>query len=78
MCCCFASSHESRVLAHVQAAEGNTAGRAERGYTTNACQLPSGAIGFGSYPGKKGTISTAKHAGKSLAGKCRFIFSNRQ
>lgn len=35
----------------------------------------SGVIGFGSYPGKKGTVSTAKHAGKSLAGKCRLIFS---
>lgn len=35
----------------------------------------SGVIGFGSYPGKKGTVSTAKHARKSLAGKCRFIFS---
>jgi len=35
----------------------------------------SGAIGFGSYPGKKGTVSTVKHAGKPLAGKCRFIFS---
>lgn len=77
-CCCFASSHKSQVLAHVQAAEGNRAGRAERGDTTNTHQLPTEVIGFGSYPGKKGTISTAKHSGKSLAGKCRFIFSNRQ
>lgn len=32
-------------------------------------------IGFGSYSRKKGTVSAAKHAGKFLAGKQRFIFS---
>lgn len=47
----------------------------QRGETQPMHVSPSsGVIGFGSYPAKKGTVSTAKHTGKSLAGKCRLIF----
>lgn len=70
----FASSHESQgVLAHVQARKGNGAGRAD---TTTTCELPEQSDQFWQLPWKKkGTVSTAEHTGKSLAGKCRFIFS---